>query len=246
MYVSIVSHGHSNLIIELGVIKNINEKHTVILTDNLADNRLEKYCKENNIHYISNKMKKGFGENNNQNYFFAKNTLEMKKDDFFLVLNPDVEVGNDDLDKALEMTMDKNIGASTINLIKDNNLYDYNVRNFPKLINFIESYLFNKNRTIIDKSRLESNMFVDWASGSFLLIRSELYEKVGGFDENYFMYCEDLDICKRMNAQTGEGIYYIHEVKAKHLAAHNNRRLFSKHFLWHLRSIIRYCLISKY
>ena len=246
MFVSIVSHGHANLIIRLDVVRKINEKYNVIITDNISDEKLKDYCEENSISYIPNKVKKGFGENNNQNYKFAKNNLGMNHEDFFLILNPDIEISMEELEKSLNVCKTGNIDAATINLIKDNDIYDYNVRRFPKLINFIESYLFNKNSTIIDKNKINDNIYVDWASGSFLLIKSKLYEAVCGFDEKYFMYCEDLDICKRIYVKTGTKIYYIHNIIAKHYAAHNNRRLLSKHFLWHLKSILRYCLLSKY
>lgn len=246
MFVSIVSHGHGCLISSIDVLSKINEKFPVIVTDNVGELKLKEYCNLNNIHYLVNPSPKGFGENNNKNFRYAKKELGMTENDYFLVLNPDIEITVESLISSLEIAKNKNLVISTINLTKGNDKYDNNIRYFPKLKNFIESYLFNVNRTVIDKSNLNGDQVVDWASGSFLLIKAEVYEKVGGFDERYYMYCEDLDICKRIRYQIGQGTYYINDVKAKHLAAHQNRRLFSKHFLWHLQSIMRYTLFSKY
>ncbi|EJC4987035.1 glycosyltransferase family 2 protein [Escherichia coli] len=246
IYISIVSHNHGNVILQLGCVKKLSKKYNVIITDNTGEVYLEKFCKSNGVWYIKNAERKGFGENNNQNFQFVRNKLSMRDDDYFLVLNPDVYIEDKELEQALSLIMKEKIKASTINLMKEKNIYDNNIRCYPGFFDFIESYLFGKNRTIINKSNINDNQYVDWASGSFLIILVEVYERVGGFDEHYFMYCEDLDLCRRIHSLTGEKIFYINEVKALHFAAHNNRRLFSKHFIWHLQSIIRYCLISKY
>ncbi|WP_246584698.1 glycosyltransferase family 2 protein [Yersinia kristensenii] len=246
MYISVVSHNHANIITELNSLGELSKRYSVIITDNTGETKLEEYCMDNGIHYLKNFSRKGFGENNNQNYYYAKGVLNMKDEDYFLVLNPDVLIDIEKLQIALSITQKNNSIASTINLIKREGEFDCNIRKYPTFIDFIESYLFKNNRTIVDKSKLKMDQYVDWASGSFLLIKSGIYNSIGGFDENYFMYCEDLDICKRISSTTGEKILYIHTVNAVHYAAHNNRRLLSKHFFWHARSVFRYCFISKY
>jgi GT2 family glycosyltransferase len=67
------------------------------------------------------------------------------------------------------------------------------------------------------------------------------YRALKGFDEGYFMYCEDIDICYRAK-QLATDILYFQDIKAVHLAQHSNRRVFSKHFFWHLKSIARFLL----
>ncbi len=42
---------------------------------------------------------------------------------------------------------------------------------------------------------------MEWVAGSFIAFKSSSYRKVQGFDENYFMYCEDIDICYRAKSQ---------------------------------------------
>ncbi|EOV0841036.1 glycosyltransferase family 2 protein, partial [Cronobacter sakazakii] len=96
------------------------------------------------------------------------------------------------------------------------------------------------NKTIVDKNSITKNTFVDWASGSFLLFTSQLYERLEGFDTKYYMYCEDIDICLRANLIIGAKLTYIPSVRAIHLAAHANRKLFSKNFIWHFSSAMRY------
>ncbi|EJB8820113.1 glycosyltransferase family 2 protein [Escherichia coli] len=245
MFISIVSHGHADLIIELNVISELSKKNTVILTDNIGEQVLEKYCLKHDITYILNYKRKGFGENNNQNFKKAKE-LGMRLNDYFLVLNPDVVINPTELDKLKSRMSLTNSMAGTINLLKTDQNYDNNIRYFPALYDFVGSYLFGNTNTIIDKGKISINQEVDWASGAFIAVSSWLYEKVGGFDERYFMYCEDLDLCKRIKKETGKGIIYYPDIYALHKAAHQNRKIISKHFYWHLKSIFRYSFLSKY
>lgn len=245
MFISVVSHGHGKLIVQLDTLSSLVNEHSVILTDNVGERELEEYCLEHGVHYIQNKNRKGFGDNNNQNFDYAEKKLNMAEDDFFLVLNPDVNISSDSILDAEKEMRAWNAEIATINLYKTDTDLDANVRRFPKIRDFFESYLYKKNRTIINKNTLATS-YVDWASGSFLLFKSRLYKELSGFDNKYFMYCEDLDICRRALSVSKQKVLYISSVRALHIAAHNNRKLFSKHFVWHVKSVFRYCFLSKY
>ncbi|WP_034943059.1 glycosyltransferase family protein [Erwinia oleae] len=246
IFISIVSHGHYSLIKKLGTLLKLAQNFPVIVTDNVGESELENYCLRHKLHYIKNSKKKGFGENNNQNYRYAKDILNLQPDDLFLVLNPDVSVTAEILIDAMNEMKVYSANIATIDLVKKETERDANIRNFPTIKHFIESFLLNKNETIIDKSKIKEPCLVDWASGSFLLIKSSLYDKVDGFDEKFFMYCEDLDICRRIYSLTNQRVLYIPGIEALHLAAHNNRNILSKHFLWHIKSVFRYCFFAKY
>jgi len=58
---------------------------------------------------------------------------------------------------------------------------------------------------------------VDWVGGSAMFIKKENFESVGGFDENFFLYFEDMDLCKRIRAK-GKYIMYLPEIKVKHFS----------------------------
>lgn len=245
MFVSVVSHGHASLIIRQNILSVLAKKNKVIVTDNIGEEILKNYCFTYKIEYICNISKKGFGENNNQNFTKAKK-LGMKEDDIFLILNPDVVVKEDVLDELSALMLNNKSIAATINLQKTNGATDNNIRSYPSLIDFIGSYLSGKNKTIIDKKMIDTATEVDWASGSFIAIDASTYDIIHGFDEKYFMYCEDLDFCKRIYDVTGKKIMYYPQLEAIHYAAHQNRNLMSKHFFWHIRSVFRYCFISSY
>lgn len=80
----------------------------------------------------------------------------------------------------------------------------------------------------------------DWVAGMFMLFRSKAYDKIGGFDERYFMYCEDADICTRL-WKAGYKVLGCLSVSVIHNAQRASHRSF-KHLSWHLRSMARYFL----
>lgn len=255
--ISLVSHGHFHLIDELGGVEILSKEKwiEICIVDNIGEHGFEQWCYERGINYLKNDTCLGFGENNNKafNHFYERN-FEEANNWFFLVLNPDVLITVEQLKLLIETVHSNGIRFSCINLFKDTNnkIYDNSVRNYPSLLDFISSFILSQNKTILDKSLIERPLYVDWASGSFLLFDAKLYKALNGFDENYFMYCEDVDICLRANMIHDCKLTYLPHIQALHLAAHKNRKIFSKHFVWHIKSMCRYLmvknriLISKY
>ncbi|MBB6114514.1 hypothetical protein F4826_001392 [Rahnella inusitata] len=243
--ISVVSHNHFELIKNLKSLQKLSNTFKVFLIDNVKEDGFKDWCDIHNIHYIANDKKFGFGENNNIVFQTAFNNSP-SDDDWFLILNPDVIVDSKSIFDLIEnMKTDKTL-LSTVNLYKNTefNEYDNAVRNFPTIIDFAKSYLTGKNPSILDKSKITTATAVDWASGSFLMFNAKLYDQISGFDSNYFMYCEDIDICLRAKALYNQSVVFYPDIKAVHLAAHSNRKLFSKSFFWHVRSMIRYLTLK--
>ena len=78
---------------------------------------------------------------------------------------------------------------------------------------------------------------INWISGCFMLFTSDIYRKINGFDERFFLYMEDVDICKRIIKLNKNIILddqcIIHNSKRKSLKN-------IKHFYFHILSIFRY------
>ena len=68
----------------------------------------------------------------------------------------------------------------------------------------------------LTRSRSEEAQPVDWITGAFIGFRRELFDKIGGFDEDYFMYYEDVDFCLRAR-RAGVRSYFLPSAKAVHL-----------------------------
>ncbi|EKF9738235.1 glycosyl transferase family 2 [Vibrio cholerae] len=246
VFIGVVSHGHGKLIKELSCLAHLSKTFNVVIKSNVMGDSLEELISDSNqAYWIDSQYGRGFAENNNIIFKHCIESLGMTDDDIFVVLNPDVVIQVDELSVLTRRMNEHDIKISCINLYKDSNytLYDNSIRHFPTFKQFLQSYLLGKNDSIIDKSLIKEPLEVDWAAGSFLAFQSGHYKKLGGFDDKYFMYCEDIDICYRSN-KIGVPLTYYPDVKAIHLAQHKNRNIFSKHFYWHIRSVIRFLFLT--
>lgn len=244
LFISIINHGHDKLITTNSRLVSLAQKFKVIIKSNtLASEELSSFCLENDITLIQGKKSQGFGANNNDVFSYVKLNFKPKKEDYFLVLNPDVEIDVDSLCKLIELAKKYSADISAINLFTDHSLmtYDNSIRRYPKLLTPLKSALGINRNDIYNKSKIKQPVRIEWAAGSFLLFRIASFEKLDGFDEKYFMYFEDVDICTRAN-NIGLTIYYFPNIKGVHYASHKNRKLYSKHFIWYIESSFKYQL----
>lgn len=244
--VSVVSHGHEKMIINFRTLKMLSSLNNVIVIcrDNKPSPSLRKHCDKYGIHYIENKTCKGFAENNNLNFIYYLEEIKMKKDDFFLLMNPDIILKKSAFNKYASSVRERFGSIVTANLFldADHSVQDHNIRKYPGFIDFISSYLLRKNKTIIDRSKKklpEDSKF--WASGSFLGVSSDNYLKLNGFDESYYMYCEDIDFCRRAE-MLGIDVNIVMDSAVVHTRSRDSRKFFSKYFFWHVSGVIKYLL----
>lgn len=143
---------------------------------------------------------------------------------YLVFLNPDTKMIDKDIAKIVNFVAEKEaigekigmIGAKTIN--PDGTL-QYSCRSFPTIARqFFESYFLFK---LFNKSKLfgsyfmtwwdhENNMEVDWVTGSFMFVKKDIFKLTGGFDEDFFMYSEDTDICLRLKRKGYRNYYFAH------------------------------------
>ena len=242
VFISVVSHGHGSIIKQLDVLREISETYCVVIKNNKFDGELETYVQHSNICLLNSHYGLGFGENNNFVFNYCVNALNMSVDnDFLIVLNPDVIITPCAINDLVSNMISRDVKIAGINLFKDESysVYDPSVRHFPTLPGFVKSFIGKSNPAIINKSLISSPVAVDWCAGSFLAFSAAHYGLLKGFDEGYFMYCEDIDICYR-SFKLGFPIVYFPDIKAIHLAKHNNRKILSRHFWWHVKSIVRF------
>lgn len=240
LHIIIVSHNHDDYIIPLinMIHKQQGENFLIYVKDNVNSKRLNDFCTENNVIYLSSDVRAGFARNNNLVVNHIRKNSAVNDNDYFLFVNPDVLMGPDVIEKINKAVVAHNYDMFTIDLYKnlDMSVRDPSVRKFPTIFDFLTSYVLGFNNSIIDRSSISEPQHVDWCAGSFLGVKADVFEKLEGFDENFFMYCEDLDLCIRAR-QSGFTLYYLPEIKAIHFCQNDNRKLISKNFIWHLKSI---------
>ncbi|MCL5073808.1 MAG: glycosyltransferase family 2 protein [Actinobacteria bacterium] len=166
-----------------------------------------------------------------QNNGFAKASdigVGSASGEFLLFLNPDTEFIETGMQKVLDFFNSKNkmekIGIVGAKLLNSDDSIQHSCRSFPTLARqFYESYFLYR---IFSRSKIFGSYFlsywnhenireVDWLSGAFMLIKKEVFERIGGFDEDYFMYSEDADICLRLS-KAGFKNYYFSQYSIKH------------------------------
>jgi GT2 family glycosyltransferase/lipopolysaccharide/colanic/teichoic acid biosynthesis glycosyltransferase len=198
-----------------------NIEHEIIVVDNNSIDGSDKILKSKfpEVKLIKNHDNKGFAKACNQG-------LEISTGKYMLLLNPDTMLQEDTIPRMLaffEKTPDAGAAGCKI-LNADGSLQLSCRRSFPtpsvaipKIIGlsrlFPKSKLFSKyNLTYEDP---DEQIEVDALSGAFMMFRREVYDQIGGLDEDYFMYGEDLDYCYRIK-QAGWKIYYTPSTKLIH------------------------------
>lgn len=144
---------------------------------------------------------------------------------FVLFLNPDTRLTEPAISKALaflESEQGRGYAVCGIKLIDETGVATRHCARFPTLATFtgvasgvdrVAPRLF-PSLLMKDFDHLSSRP-VDHVQGAFYLVRREIFEAVGGFDDDYFVYLEDLDLSLKV-AQAGHGIYYLSEASAFH------------------------------
>jgi GT2 family glycosyltransferase len=208
-------------------VKNISTE--IIIVDNASDDGSVEILQEKfpNIKLIANKKNVGFGSANNQ-------AMEAAKGRYFLLINPDAIVREDTLLKMLEFfNKTPQVGIAGCKVLNpDGSLQLACRRSFPgpwtsftKVMGlsklFPKSRLFARyNLTYLNENQTYE---VDAVSGAFMMIKKEVYEKIGGFDQQFFMYGEDLDLCYRAQ-KSGYKVFYVHNTEIIHYKGESTKR----------------------
>lgn len=153
------------------------------------------------VSLIRNKQNIGFGRSNN---LVMKNTNSK----YILTLNPDVTVMPKSIENIINfMDMQYDVGALGCKLLNPDRSLQFSCRRFPNALTIflrgLYTDLFFPNAHIFKHYMMadwnhSTVAEVDWVMGSCLMLRRDALKEVGLFDESFFMYCEDVDLCLRM------------------------------------------------
>ncbi len=145
---------------------------------------------------------------------------------YYFFLNPDTDISDVSVIDALYAFMTKypKVGIAAPRLKYMDGTVQETCRRFPKWYtpivqrtNIFPTKLSDNHRNeflMDDFSHNEARM-VDWVQGSAFMIDGDLYRELGGFDERYFMYFEDVDLCRQC-WEKGRPVYYLPEVELFH------------------------------
>jgi len=167
-----------------------------------------------------------------------------------LVCNPDLEVPAAAV-AALATALDADSARALVGpLIRTSTGERYpSARQFPSMIDaaghallgiFAPDNRFTRNyqRSELDGAAVEIRT-VDWVSGACFLVRRSAFEQVGGFDESYFMYAEDVDLCWRLG-HAGWRVMYAPTAEVTHVQGQSTNRHPYRMIFEHHRSLLRF------
>lgn len=141
---------------------------------------------------------------------------ELGTSELVLFLNPDTIVGSDTLAvAAAAMTGDRGICGASV--VRPDGSPTIAASRFPTLANVVAGVLHLPGpRRHLPASELTSSREVDQVIGAFFLVRRSLFEKLGGFDERYFLYYEEVDLARRAR-EAGWSSYLVSDASLVHL-----------------------------
>ena len=228
----------------LSIIKYSREINLeIIVIDNASsDGFYEKISlikdKIKSLKILRNKHNIGFGKANNQG-------IKIARGKYVLFLNSDTNISDNLLSEMLYW-MDRNlkVGMSTCALKNPDGTLQGTGGFFPTIIRVFSWMTFLDDIPLMERlikpfhpfharsffykgeSYYNKTIEFDWITGAFMLVRYEAIKQVDGFDEDYFMYTEDTDLCYRIK-QRGWKIMYIPKWSITHYGGKSSRREFS-------------------
>tara|TARA_Y100001970_G_scaffold30482_1_gene37873 strand:- start:1637 stop:2482 length:846 start_codon:yes stop_codon:yes gene_type:complete len=195
----------------INCLKSINNQCKVIVVENSNDTKIKQMIESqfNNVNCILSGANLGYGRANNLG-------LKNVKTKYALILNPDA-------------TLEKSALENFLILVKQN--LDF------AIIGPMEQEK-SKSISLIDKKN-DSLIKVENVKGFAMFLNLEQFEEVGFFDENFFIYFEEIDLCKRLS-KLNKKIYLSSEIKINHLGAQSHDDSINKkmelsrnwHWMW--------------
>lgn len=233
---SIVSHGQLGMICKLladfrHVLKPNEE---IILVLNIPEQEAcLKEFEDLPITIIRNETPLGFGANHNKAFSF-------KPSDYFVIVNPDIRLPNFDMSVMVDALSHPQVGAVAPLVTSSSGEVEDSIRRFPSLARLFTRVVLRQREP--DYTWETSLLEVDWSAGMFVAFHSHAYRQIGGFDDRYFMYMEDADICRRLK-NAGWRTVLQPATTVVHDAQRASRRSF-RHLRWHAASAFRFLFLS--
>lgn len=231
--ISIVSHGQLNFVANL--LRTIDEYEDpsnleFIITENLSSYDIQlDYLKNSSIRTITNYKPKGFAANHNQAFKHATG-------EYFCIINPDVLFVGSFLSGLID-DIESGTGDIVAPLVVNStNEVQDSFRSLPTPKEILLRRIRSTGKT--NPPQEHEEIYPDWIAGIFLLMKSETYDLLGGFDERYHMYFEDVDFGSRARF-LGLRLFINTQYRISHDAQRESHRNFS-HLFNHTVSAIRF------
>lgn len=218
--ISVVSHAQADLVaLLLRDLANLDAGGTEILVTINVPEREDALLEaargcQARVRFIHNASRMGFGANHNAAFREARGR-------FFGVLNPDLRIAGNPFPTLISLAEDEATGVVAPLVRSPAGGLEDSARRFPSPLSIAAKLL---TRSTAPEYPITGPLLrPDWVAGMFMLFRREVYSAIGGFDERYFLYYEDVDICWRLR-RNGLDVVQATTVEVTHAARRDSRR----------------------
>jgi len=236
--ISVVSHGQMALVRNLLDDLALHCAHVnfeVVLTSNIPeDTTFSDYMFP--VVLLQNETPKGFGCNHNQ-------AFQKAKGQYFCVVNPDIRLTSDPFEKLQPKLLTHSVGVCAPLVMSPQGEMEDSIRKFPSPLDILGKALGLKQPEHYAVC-VDDDIHPDWVAGMFMLFSSDVFREINGFDERYFLYYEDVDVCARLTL-VGKGVVVCPRVQVIHDAQRTSHRNL-KYMRWHLSIMLRFFLSVNY
>jgi len=229
--------------------QTIAETLEILIVDNKSDDESigfirAQFGQRPQVRIIEHRGNLGYGRGNNL-------AARSARGEFLLILNPDNTLPPDAIEQMLRVLRSReDAGIVGPALVHSDGTVRPSARRFPTILDLLRKRLFpdawqaTYEREMRQRRNDDEPVEVDWLVGACLLMRTALFRELGGFDERYFLFFEDIDLCRRAKLR-GKNVLYLPRVRVLDRKARlSGRSLFSlftkKTTRIHVASAIRY------
>ncbi len=211
---------------------------TIYIIDNSPTAFLKEKIYADRMIYIFSGSNLGFGKGHNTIIDRIK-----QQSDYHLILNPDISFRSKILEKLIiQLQKDTQLSMIAPKACYPSGELQYTARKFPTILELLCRFL-NLFKTYTEKKEYRDQgiltpFFPDFVQGCFMLFKTVDFLDLKGFDERYFMYMEDVDICKKIDV-SGKRKLYFPATEIIHIHRKGSSKELRLFFI-HISSIIKY------
>ena len=216
--------------------------YEVVVVDNASTDGSVEFLqtKYPGVELIKNTTNKGYAKACNQG-------ADKVSGKYIFILNPDTVLSDNCISKLYDFSEKESwVGIVGPQLLGRNGKVQNSVRRFPTLgrmlikdtiIGFL--WPWGRKERLVWKLPLDKPSSIEQVSGAAFLIKREIWNGMGGMDNEFFMFYEEVDLCRRVK-ETGYNIFYFPEAKISHLGGGSRHQVPTAVFYYSLRSMFIY------
>ena len=219
--------------------------HEVIVVDNASTDGTTAIVEEDypEVRLVCSDRRRGFAANCNAGARLARGAI-------LFLLNPDARVTPGSVDSlAAYLDAHRSVAVVGPRLVYPDGSPQPSARRFPTMavtlirrspLRLMWPHSARERRHLMLDTAFNEPAVVDWLLGAALTVRASVYMALGGMDEGYRLYCEDIDLCRRAWQTCGSVVLLPEAVVAHDLSELTRRRFITRATLWHMGSMARY------